>query len=205
MADTSYDRAIAAFESLLLPVQSGQFSTPATLVRASGLPTSTGYRHMTTLEGNGLLTRGKNGVYVIGPTALRIGLSAFGVGQLAVLTPPILLRLREAIGRTAFLAVRQSEALHICAFSSGRAAAPAKSYGLPQSNYAALADVQDAFLADSNTDPARLYRAMLCGVPGADPAYLGVFTGPASDDDATLAAQLKQTAALFRERAEESK
>lgn len=197
MPDTPYTRAISAFEALVLPVQTEQFSTPAALVRASGLPSSTGYRHMTTLEGNGLLTRDKSGVYLIGPTALRIGLSAHGAGHLAVLAPPVLWRLREATGRTSFIAVQRNDTLNLSAFSSGRAGAPAPRYHMSLDACPPDTDVNDVLLTDPAGDPARRFRALMHRVPGTKLAYLGLFAGSANEDDPTLIAHLKRTVSLF--------
>ncbi|WP_299627927.1 hypothetical protein [uncultured Tateyamaria sp.] len=201
MADTPYSRSVAAFEALVCAVQDQHFSTPAALVRQSGLPTSSGYRHLTAVEGDGLLARDRSGAYVVGPTALRIGLSAFGVGQLAVLAPPILLRLREVTGRTVFLAVRSGNNFTICAFSLGRTKrdpAPSRVFTLSQHPNTATGHPLDVFLAEADANPARFHRALLCPVPGTDVAYLGLFTGPDQDGDTQLSAHLMEVVELFQ-------
>lgn len=200
MSEQSYTRAIAAFEALLLSPQDTRIDMPATLIREADLPTSTGYRYLTILEGSGLLSRNKEGAYTLGPAALRVGLTALGVGHLAVLAPPILLRLRETTGRTAFLAIQIDEIITICSFSLGRETRPmelARHYRLPQASTLAAADVSDVFLTDTSTASARLLRALLCPVPRTKGAFLGLCAGAQTEVDAQLGEALARSAAFF--------
>ncbi|WP_299141151.1 helix-turn-helix domain-containing protein [uncultured Tateyamaria sp.] len=201
MSRGPYTRAIAAFEGLLTPPQDTHIDTPAALIRAAGLPSSTGYRHLTTLEGAGLLSRDKAGAYVIGPAALRIGLSAQGVGHLAVLAPPILLRLRETTGRTAFLALTGADHLNICTFSTGREArhaAPARTYRMSLDHHSMAGDVTTAYLTDTTSVPERLIHALLCPVPGTDAARIGVSSSAQTEDADQIRHHLRRCADLFR-------
>lgn len=201
MSHDTYMRAIAAFDALVSPPQHKRIASPAALIQDAGLPRSTGYRHLTSLEGAGLLSRDKTGAYVIGPAAVRIGLSARGVGRLAVLAPPILLRLREGTGRTVFLALAEGARLDICTLSTGRetrAFVPARSYHISPDQHAAGPEVADVYLRDASNPAGKVQHALLCSVPGTQVARIGMFSGSNADETEHLRQQLKRSADLFR-------
>jgi len=120
MTQSAYARAIDVFEALLnAPALEAQ-DTPARLIRAAGLPASSGYRHTATLEAEGMLRRDAQGCYLPGMSAIRVGLQGFGIGRLAPLVQPILLQLRQNTQLTSFLAMAQDLDLHMGPHSIGR-------------------------------------------------------------------------------------
>jgi hypothetical protein len=94
--------------------------TPAALIRATGLPQSTGYRHIATMEAEGFLRRDGSGAYLPGLSAVRTGLSAFGAGQIAPVSDAIVTQLRQATQHTAFLGMCEELRLTIGPHSVGR-------------------------------------------------------------------------------------
>jgi len=121
MTANSYTRAVSVFEAMIDATQNAAHSTPASLFKEAGLPATTGYRHTTVLEAEGVLRRDENGTYLLGGSALRAGLRGYGVGHLALLAPPVLTQLRQTTQHTAFLAVACKRDLSIGPHSVGRA------------------------------------------------------------------------------------
>lgn len=105
MTSETYAMAVQNFEALLAQPRSGRHKTPATLIRAAGLPPSSGYRHVATLEAEGLLRRDRNGAYLPGLTAVRTGLRAFGLGAIAPVAEPVITQLRQATRHTVFIGI----------------------------------------------------------------------------------------------------
>lgn len=120
MTQSAYERAIDTFQALLNAPAHEAHGSPAELIRAAGLPASSGYRHTATLEAEGMLRRDAQGCYLPGMSAIRIGLQGFGVGRLAPLVQPILLQLRQNTQLTSFLAMAQDLDLHMGPHSIGR-------------------------------------------------------------------------------------
>ncbi|RUA23776.1 MAG: IclR family transcriptional regulator, partial [Actinobacteria bacterium] len=93
--------------------------------RVAGLPTSTALRHLRALEHDGYLDRDPHGAFSVGPTFLRLALTALREGPAAHLTKaaqPHLDRLAEVTGESAYLAVRErSRAVYIATAESTRA------------------------------------------------------------------------------------
>ena len=93
--------------------------------RVAGLPTSTALRHLRALEHDGYLDRDPHGAFSVGPTFLRLALTALREGPVAHLTKaaqPHLDRLAEVTGESAYLAVRErSRAVYIATAESTRA------------------------------------------------------------------------------------
>ncbi len=172
----SHARAVAAFAALSGAAEQGGIDGPAALSRAAGLPPSSGHRAAAQAEASGLLLRNTEGLYRAGPTAIRIGLSALGFGDLSYVAEPILVETRQSVGLTACLAIGASGALTIGPWSTGRG----RDYVRPCQRYAWPGDpvaggpVTRTLACDG--DPDRRHRLRL--VPLCDRAgrwaYLGV-------------------------------
>jgi hypothetical protein len=116
----SYSRAVDRFLSLAQsPVQQA-IDNPRALSRNTSIATSTGYRSVAALESAGILARDLGGEYLRGPDAMRIGLSAWGLGRIAGAVDPVLSQLRRETGRTAFLGMLDDTNLVCGPFSLGR-------------------------------------------------------------------------------------
>lgn len=120
MTTNAYSRAVDAFEALITAPQKALHTTPASLFNAVGIPSSSGYRHVATLEAEGLLRRDVGGGYLSGLTALRTGFHGFGLGRLAPMAQPILMQLRQSTQHTAFVAVVEDMELTMGPHSIGR-------------------------------------------------------------------------------------
>lgn len=120
MTRSAYARAVDAFEALMTAPGRDAHASPAGLIRTAGLPASSGYRHTATLEAEGMLRRDAQGNYLPGMSAIRVGLQGFGVGRLAPLMQPILLRLRQSTQLTSFVAIAQDMELRMGPHSVGR-------------------------------------------------------------------------------------
>ncbi len=116
----SHAKAVAAFAALTRAPGLSPVDGPAALSRAAGLPASSGHRVAARAETAGLLVRDTEGVYRAGPTAIRIGMSALGFGDLSYVAEPILVDTRRSVGLTACLAIRTSDRLVIGPWSAGR-------------------------------------------------------------------------------------
>ncbi len=120
MTQSAHERAIEVFEALVSAPVHEAYATPAGLIRAAGLPVSSGYRHTATLEAEGFLRRDSLGTYLSGPSAVRVGLQGFGLGLLAPLVQPILLQLSQSTQLTSFMAISQDMDLFMGPHSIGR-------------------------------------------------------------------------------------
>ena len=120
MTHSAYARAVEAFDALITAPEREAFDSPAGLIRAAGLPASSGYRHTAALEAEGMLRRDAQGHYLTGMSAIRVGLRGFGMGRLAPLVQPILLQLRQSTQLTSFLAVAQDMELRMGPHTVGR-------------------------------------------------------------------------------------
>jgi len=120
MTHAAYARAVDVFEALMSVPGRDAFATPAELIRAAGVPASSGYRHTAALEAEGMLRRDALGNYLPGLSAIRVGLRGFGFGQMAPLVQPILMQLRQRTQHTSFLAIAQDLELHMGPHSVGR-------------------------------------------------------------------------------------
>jgi IclR family transcriptional regulator, acetate operon repressor len=93
------------------------------LARETGLAPSTALRLLRTLESSGFLVRTEEGVFVAGPTLVRLAAGTIHEQPLYALAGPSLARLAEQTGETANLAVRHAdtEALYLRQVPSPRA------------------------------------------------------------------------------------
>ena len=119
---STYARAVATVRQLTSAPVEAAFDGPRKLARAAGLAPSSGYRAIAQAEAMGFLLRDGEGLYGPGKEARRIGLSALGFGDLAMVCDPILLRLRDAASLTAFLGVLRGRSLSVGPFAMGRGA-----------------------------------------------------------------------------------
>lgn len=114
-------RALALLETVATSGAMGLADAAA----ATGMPASTALRHLRALVQYGYLVRDDLGQYAVGPTFLRVALSAFRSGPFAQLTAaaqPHLEALAEATEESAYLAVRDgSNAVYIATVESSRA------------------------------------------------------------------------------------
>ncbi|WP_170424027.1 helix-turn-helix domain-containing protein [Ruegeria arenilitoris] len=120
MTHSAYVRAVDAFEALIKAPGRDAFASPAGLIRAAGLPASSGYRHTAVLEAEGMLRRDAQGHYLPGMSTIRVGLQGFGFGRMAPLVQPILLQLRQRTQLTSFLAIAQDMELRMGPHTVGR-------------------------------------------------------------------------------------
>lgn len=120
MTHSAYARAVDVFEALMKTPGRDAFASPAGLIRAAGVPASSGYRHTATLEAEGMLRRDAQGHYLPGMSAIRVGLRGFGIGRMAPLVQPILIQLRQSTQLTSFLAVAQDMEMHMGPHTVGR-------------------------------------------------------------------------------------
>ncbi|MBO9447004.1 hypothetical protein [Ruegeria sp. R14_0] len=120
MTQSAYTRAVDVFEALMAVPGRDAHASPAGLIRAAGLPASSGYRHTAALEAEAMLRRDAQGNYLPGASAIRVGLNGFGVGRLAPLVQPILLQLRQSTQLTSFIAIAQDMELRMGPHSVGR-------------------------------------------------------------------------------------
>lgn len=97
-----------------------------------GIPFSTGYRITAALEKAGILERDPASIIVSGVTAKRIGFSAWGFGQFADISPPVLFGLRQETSLTSFVGFQDGDVLCPGIFSIGRG----PDYALPGENAA---------------------------------------------------------------------
>lgn len=122
MSDDPYARAVRRFIDLLEAPLQAEHVTPRALARACGVAPNSGYRSLYAMEAAGVLRRDQAGAYRRGPEAVRIGLSALGVGAIALAAEPVLDQLRREAGLTAFAGRLSETALHIGPFAFGRGA-----------------------------------------------------------------------------------
>lgn len=120
MIGTPYDKAVLGFEALLEASSRGEHAKVAHLIAQSEQHATTGYRHTAILEAEGFLRRSEAGVYLQGSAAQRVALSAFGLGRIAPVLPPILRRLREETQHSAFCAMSDGLDFFMGPHSAGR-------------------------------------------------------------------------------------
>jgi IclR family acetate operon transcriptional repressor len=114
------DRALALLASFQEPP--ARFSLTQ-LARQTGLSPSTALRLLRTLESSGFLVRTDEGLFVPGPTLVRLAAGTIHEQPLYALAGSSLARLAEQTGETANLAVRhgEEEALYLRQVPSPRA------------------------------------------------------------------------------------
>lgn len=120
MTVTAYSRSVELFDALMRAPAEDAHASPASLIQAANIPSSSGYRHVATLEAEGFLRRDSNGTYLVGNSAIRSGFSGFGLGSFSPIAQPVLLRLRQATQHTAFLAIIHDLDLHMGPYTVGR-------------------------------------------------------------------------------------
>lgn len=197
MKQTSYDRAIEAFEALVKAPERGAHTTPARLIQTAGLPASSGYRHVAALEAEGLLRRDTSGTYLPGLSAIRIGLRGYGFGRLAPLAQPILLQLRQTTQHTAFLAVVEDMDVRMGPHSMGRETR--KTRLLPTYSFEAIPDLSASAVAEvglryfEDRIPRRLATLMVAvDSSPTSIAALGLVLNPSRGSSPTLTQALEQ-------------
>ncbi len=189
MTHNTYDRAVAAFETLVMVPLTQRHLAPSELIQSAGLAVTSGYRHISTLEAEGFLRRDETGVYLVGAAAQSIGLRANGVGWLAPLAHPILLQLRQATRNTSFLGFVSDGKLQIGPFSIGRQSrqVPIEPvFGVDGLAAMTLGKVAEVSLSSRKDGILRRFTAFVTpiGETGDTTAVLGLFltTGRAHSD-----------------------
>ena len=66
MTTSPYSRSVELFDTLMQAPRSASHDTPASLIQAANIPSTTGYRHVAALEAEGFLRRDPTGVYLRG-------------------------------------------------------------------------------------------------------------------------------------------
>lgn len=120
MSGATYSDAVQCFEALLSAALQDRHATPASLIRAAGLPVSSGYRHVATLEAEGFLGRDRSSAYLPGQGACRTGLFAHGAGYLAPVAEALVTQLQQATQHSVFLGLRDDLTLHVGPHAPGR-------------------------------------------------------------------------------------
>ena len=120
MSGETYSGVVDSFEALLTAALEDRHTTPASLIRAAGLPVSSGYRHVATLEAEGFLRRDRSSTYLPGPVALRTGLFAHAAGYLAPVAEAIVTQLQQATRHSTFFALREELTLYVGPYAKGR-------------------------------------------------------------------------------------
>ncbi len=120
MAYDPYAKAIGSFLNLVEASASHRHDRPRRLALDSGLPPSSGYRAIATLEATQFLARDLDGVYAPGRQLWRVGLNAWGLGALFPGIEPVLARLRRDTRRTAFAGIVAGREVSVGPYSSGR-------------------------------------------------------------------------------------
>lgn len=128
--------------------------SPPDMARALGIPRSTVFRLVQTLEEMGFLQRLDNGRdYGLGPAVLTLGFEYLGSLDLVELANPVLARLRDATGCSAHLALRRgAEVIYLARHASHAAISGSVNVGTALPAHATimgrviLADLSDAEL-----------------------------------------------------------
>lgn len=203
MASPAYDKAAQTLLTLTDLVVRRERSSPRALARAAGLPPSSGYRALATLEAAGLLSRDLDGALVRGVGAYRMGLAAYGLGRFADGVDPVLDQLRREVRRTAFLGILQEGQLYFGPFHLSRGAA----YIVPPSDDAYNVEVLDRASGvcrvsllpisedETNTPLPALLTPIGAGNAGAE-ATLGVLLGREPSNALPMLHQAMSSAAL---------
>ena len=118
----TYDRAVRRFLDLETAPLRATYYSPRALAMSCGLPANSGYRATYAMESARLFRRDSAGAYLRGDLAGRIGLSALGIGELAVVALPVLEQLRRDTGLTALLCRQHDGAILSGPFAFGRGA-----------------------------------------------------------------------------------
>jgi hypothetical protein len=200
MSSTPYDKAVAGFEALLEASSIGQHAKAAHLIADCAQHNTTGYRHTAVLEAEGFLRRDEAGVYLQGSAAQRIALSAFGLGRIAPVLPPILRRLREETQHTAFCAMSDGFDYFMGPHSAGRSTkhiSLCASYRADQPEVFSDQKPSEVTLVPMGTLVSSPLHTLIIPVLGNDPftALLGIILNPARMQDEQLAHVLSQAAA----------
>ena len=125
----TYDRAVRRFLDLGEAPLRATFQSPRALARSCGLPPNTGYRATYAMESARLFRRDSSGAYLRGDLAARIGLSALGIGELAVAALPVLEQLRRDTSQTALLGRHDGATILVGPFAFGRGSQFVVPYG----------------------------------------------------------------------------
>lgn len=197
MSATPYDKAVAGFEALLKASSVAAHSKPVRLIEDSGQHLTSGYRHTAALEAEGFLRRDETGVYLQGTAASRTSLSAFGLGRLAPVLPPVLRRLREATQHTAFCAMLSDIDVHIGPHSEGRATRQIRlrpHYRLERPRTLQKSPPTDIGLVPDGPESANRVHTLMIPIHDSAPytAVLGFVLNPARAPDASVSEALEQ-------------
>lgn len=202
MTENAYSRAVGSFEALLSAPRSSRLDTPAALIKAAGLPPSSGYRHVATLEAEGFLRRDETGTYLLGQAALRSGLKAHCLGRLAPAIQPILLQIRQATQVTAFLGYSEDLLLRVGPHSIGRETRHVplqESFSFETVPVFELATTTEVALVAHNDGIARRSSALLHPVQISSKRilHLGILTGGRRGDPRALIRPLELAGEQF--------
>ncbi|WP_187432250.1 hypothetical protein ROLI_000220 [Roseobacter fucihabitans] len=202
MTGTAYDRAVAAFEEIIGAPSQGAYPTPAKLIKQTGQHLTTGYRNTAALEAEQFLRRDASGVYLQGLTGIRTGLNAFGMGRLAPVMVPVLLRIREATQQTSFLAIIDGTSVHTGPYAVGRNTKRTRldaRYRLEKPQDATDNTPQEVpLLADGPDGSRRIHTLMVTVVINHTyQAVFGLKLNPSQPPEPFLAQELAQAAATI--------
>lgn len=208
MTQTGYARAVALFDALVHAPGTAAHETPAGLIQAAGIPSSSGYRHVAALEAEGFLRRNPAGTYLTGVSSIRTGFSGYGLGSIAPLSQPILLRLRQATQHTAFLAIVRDLDLHMGPYSVGRETRGTQlqpCYGFETIPELALGRAEEATLRSQDGQVVRRTHALLAPVMSSLDAMvvLGLVLQPGWGTTDQLSQSLESAAAQITEALQE--
>ena len=179
----TYQKAVSQFLDLTSAVKTVATDKPRKLASVCNIPPSTGYRIVGTLEKSGVLERDATSTLVAGATARRIGFSAFGFGQFADISAPILLGLRQEVQLTSFVGFCIHSVLHPGIFSLGRGV----DFAIPSHNAqyrlgkqtqienAVVASVYAESASKNRQEPTLVAFLPLAGTPDASQAVIGLF------------------------------
>lgn len=142
--------------------------------RALGLPKSSAHRLLTSLARRGLVERDEFGRYRPGIALLALGLGALEREPLAAAARPVLERLSEALGETAFLTVARGGRIVVLDKCEGGAflrVAPTIGSEVPV-HASAVGKLQLAFAPDSVTLPPEPWTGFTGRTPASRAALL---------------------------------
>lgn len=119
-AKNPYEEAVARFEALLAVSAADNRLSRHRKTAQAGIPKSTGYRLFEAMEYERLLSQNSAGDFSLGDLGWRIGLSAWGFGDVSPFVPVTVRYLKTHARRLAFLGVLVQDNLHLTAYSSNR-------------------------------------------------------------------------------------
>jgi DNA-binding IclR family transcriptional regulator len=172
---------------LLLFSRARRAISPPDMARELGIPRSTVFRLVQTLEEKGFLQRAETGRdYALGPAVLSLGFEYLGSLDLVELANPVLARLRDATGCSAHLAIRRgTDVIYLARHASRSAISSSVSVGTALPAHATI-----------------MGRVLLADLPDGElrALYAGQALGRFSDQTPTSLAGLRALLADDRRR-----